>query len=111
APASASRDEQNGAATACSTAMTVIPSSGSMVVSHGSHVFRQSGPRPHGSRRAFRAPHHEDIKARRVEGPHPEVPEGGRLEGWPQGTGCCNSDRHFSSVGAGHAENMLGDVG
>src|SRR3984957_17861217 len=30
APASASRDEQNGAATACSTAMTVIPSSGSM---------------------------------------------------------------------------------
>src|SRR5215472_9746422 len=39
APASARRDEQNGAATACSTAMTVIPSSGSMIVSH---VLRMS---------------------------------------------------------------------
>src|SRR5882757_1849248 len=32
APASASRDEQNGAATACSTAMTVSPSSGSICI-------------------------------------------------------------------------------
>src|SRR5215475_6233560 len=39
APASARRDEQNGAATACSTAMTVIPSSGSICVSH---VLRMS---------------------------------------------------------------------
>jgi hypothetical protein len=33
APASARREEQNGAATACSTARTVIPSSGSIFVS------------------------------------------------------------------------------
>src|SRR5579871_4047504 len=33
APASARRDEQKGAATACSTAMTVIPSSGNMGLS------------------------------------------------------------------------------
>src|SRR3954447_6332921 len=33
APASASRDEQNGAATACSTAMMVSPSSGSIGIS------------------------------------------------------------------------------
>src|SRR5262249_33465884 len=44
APASARRDEQNGAATACSTAMTVIPSSGSMAVfsiraRHAEHMF------------------------------------------------------------------------
>jgi hypothetical protein len=33
APASASRELQKGAATACSTAMTVIPSSGNIVAS------------------------------------------------------------------------------
>src|SRR5436305_88622 len=33
APASASRELQNGAATACSTAITVSPSSGSIVLS------------------------------------------------------------------------------
>src|SRR5262245_38503093 len=39
APASARREEQNGAATACSTVITVIPSSGSMA---WSHVLRTS---------------------------------------------------------------------
>jgi hypothetical protein len=33
APASASRELQNGAATACSTAMTISPSSGSIFFS------------------------------------------------------------------------------
>src|SRR4029079_6583132 len=45
APASASREEQNGAATACSTAMTTIPSRGNMVASslvgagHAEHML------------------------------------------------------------------------
>src|SRR5258708_35627923 len=44
APASASRELQNGAATACSTAMTVIPSSGSIFsfsvgAGHAQHVL------------------------------------------------------------------------
>src|SRR3977135_3579708 len=44
APASASRELQNGAATACSTAMTVNPSSGSIYLfsigaGHAQHMF------------------------------------------------------------------------
>src|SRR5438270_4446853 len=44
APASTSRELQNGAATACSTAITVIPSSGSIFgfsvgAGHAEHVF------------------------------------------------------------------------
>src|SRR4051794_33698880 len=48
APASASRELQNGAATACSTAMTVSPSSGSICLfsvgaGHAQHVLGDVG--------------------------------------------------------------------
>src|SRR3954451_21447575 len=48
APASASRDEQNGAATACSTAITLIPSSAPMMAAsvragHAEHVLGDEG--------------------------------------------------------------------
>src|SRR3954451_17507168 len=48
APASASRDEQNGAATACSTAITLIPSRAPMMAAsvragHAEHVLGDEG--------------------------------------------------------------------
>src|SRR5206468_9342906 len=48
APASASREEQNGAATACSTAITLIPSSAPMMAAsvragHAEHMLGDEG--------------------------------------------------------------------
>src|SRR5437868_15456903 len=48
APASASRDEQNGAATACSTAITLIPSRAPMMAAsiragHAEHMLGDKG--------------------------------------------------------------------